>query len=151
MQYIFDLYVFLPRGHKRKLLYLADKLRRMIEVLLSGGVVYAHLLPRLLEMEQMYYRRVLNLKFHFHCNKLAETVSVIPIGIVTRGDFLPGGLDERDESIGGVKYTLQSCSGCFRQAFCRRCKGCLYAVYCFRKCQKQHWRVHRQVCNQRNQ
>ena len=123
----------------------------MIEVLLSGGVIYARLLLGLLEIEQMYHRRVLNLKFHFHHHKLLETVSVIPIGIVTRGDFRPGGLDKSDESIGGVKYTLQSCSRCFRQAFCRRCKGCLYAVYCSRKCQKRHWCVHRHVCNQKNQ
>ena len=125
MQWIFDLYVFLPRGHKRKLLYLADEVRRVIEVLLSGGVMYARLLLGLLEMEQMYHPRVLNLKFHFHHHKLLETVSVIPFGMVTRCDFLPGGLDDSDESIGGVKYTLQSCSRCFRQAFCRRCKGCL--------------------------
>ena len=128
----------------------------MIEILLSGGVINARLLLGLLEMEQMYHRRVLNLKFHFHHHKPLETVSVIPIGIVTRGDFLPGGLDESDESIGGVLgvywgYTLQSCSRCFRQAFCRRCKGCLYAVNCSRKCQRRHWRVHRHVCNQKNQ
>ena len=78
----------------------------MIAVLLSGGAIAAHLLLGLLEMEQMYHRRVLDLKFHFHYHKLWETVSVVPIVVMTSGDFLPGGFDESNGSIGAVNYAL---------------------------------------------
>ena len=135
-------------SHKRKLLYLADEVQGLITVLLCGGVVDDRLIMGLLEMEQAYRRRALVLKFHFEYHKLMCMLSVLPVSVITRGDFLPGlrGFDGPQ----GVRTELQCCSACFKLAFGRRCKGCLNVAYCSRKCQKQHWHVHKQSCGGRS-
>ena len=65
MEYIFES-VFLLRDHKRKLLYLADQVQRVIAVLLSGGAIDDNLLLGLLKMEQMYHRHGVQLRDWLH-------------------------------------------------------------------------------------
>ncbi len=42
----------------------------------------------------------------------------------------------------------RKCALCMQWTECRKCKGCRKKHYCSRKCQKLHWKIHRQMCIQ---
>ena len=92
-----------------------SEVQGLITVLLCGGVVDDRLIIGLLEMEQAYRRRALVLKFHFEYHKLMCMLSVFPVSVITRGDFLPGlrGFDGPQ----GVRTELQCCSGVLKLRF----------------------------------
>ena len=44
-------------------------------------------------------------------------------------------------------HDLKFCESCKRpQMQMRKCSGCLWARYCSKNCQKQHWPCHKPVC-----